>query len=78
MNTRISEQKSSEQLQLGPPPKQGLYDPQFEHDACGLGFVVNVKGRKAHQIVTDGLQILVSRPLKNGLLFVRSDFHVAL
>ncbi len=60
MNTRNREQKSSEQLQLGPPPKQGLYDPQFEHDACGLGFVVNIKGRKAHQIVTDALQILVN------------------
>ena len=44
----------------GLPPKQGLYDPQFEHDSCGLGFVVNIKGRKAHQIVTDALQILVN------------------
>ena len=31
------------------PAKQGLYDPQFEHDACGVGFVVNIKGRKSHQ-----------------------------
>jgi len=29
-----------------PPAKQGLYDPAHEHDACGVGFVVNVKGRK--------------------------------
>src|SRR5450755_4336582 len=42
------------------PPKQGLYDPQFEHDACGLGFVVNLKGRKSHQLVSDALQILVN------------------
>jgi hypothetical protein len=28
----------------GPPPKQGLYDPAFEKDACGVGFVVNIKG----------------------------------
>ncbi len=40
--------------------KQGLYDPQFEHDACGLGFVVNMKGRKSHQLVSDALQILVN------------------
>jgi glutamate synthase (ferredoxin) len=42
------------------PAKQGLYDPAFEHDACGLGFVVNMKGKKSHQIVTDALQILVN------------------
>jgi len=38
--------------------KQGLYDPQFEHDACGVGFVVNIKGQKSHQIVTDGINVL--------------------
>jgi glutamate synthase (ferredoxin) len=42
------------------PVKQGLYDPQFEHDACGLGFVVNMKGKKSHQLVSDALQILVN------------------
>ncbi len=44
----------------GPPPKQGLYDPQFEHDSCGVGFVVNVKGKKSHEIVRQALQILVN------------------
>src|SRR5690349_24681341 len=43
-----------------PPPKQGLYDPQFEHDSCGVGFVVNVKGRKSHAIVRDALTILLN------------------
>jgi glutamate synthase (NADPH/NADH) large chain len=42
----------------GLPPKQGLYDPQFEHDACGVGFVVNVNGRKSHEIVRQALQVL--------------------
>ncbi len=42
------------------PPAQGLYDPQFEHEACGVGFVVNMIGRKSHQLVTDALQILVN------------------
>src|SRR5688572_16120784 len=42
------------------PGKQGLYDPQFEHDACGVGFLVNVKGRKSHDIVRQALQILVN------------------
>src|SRR6185503_20019403 len=47
-------------VRRGAPPKQGLYDPQFEHDACGLGFVVNMKGAKSHQLVTDALKILVN------------------
>src|SRR3954464_11099476 len=44
----------------GPPPKQGLYDPANEHDACGVGFVVNIRGEKSHQIVRSGLEILVN------------------
>jgi len=40
------------------PPRQGLYDPRHEHDACGMGFVANIKGRKSHEIVEQGLQIL--------------------
>ena len=42
----------------GLPPKQGLYDPDFEHDACGAGFVVNIKGNKSHEIVRQALTIL--------------------
>ncbi len=45
-------------IRLGPPRKQGLYDPQFEHDACGVGFVVDIKGRKSNTIVRQGIQIL--------------------
>jgi len=40
------------------PPRQGLYDPANEHDACGVGFVANVKGHKSHEIVRQGLSIL--------------------
>jgi glutamate synthase (ferredoxin) len=46
--------------QLAAPPKQGLYDPQFEHEACGVGFVVNMKGRKSHTIVRQALQVLLN------------------
>ena len=42
----------------GLPPKQGLYDPDFEHDSCGAGFVVNIKGEKSHEIVSQALTIL--------------------
>src|SRR6478735_5296848 len=45
---------------FGLPAKQGLYDPQFEHDACGVGFVVNIKGRKSHEIVRQALQVLLN------------------
>jgi glutamate synthase (NADPH/NADH) large chain len=45
-------------IRLGPPPKQGLYDPQFEHDACGVGFVVDIKGRKSNSVVKQGIQVL--------------------
>ncbi|HEX9432500.1 MAG TPA: glutamate synthase central domain-containing protein, partial [Burkholderiales bacterium] len=37
---------------------QGLYHPQNEHDACGVGFVANIKGRKSHTIVEQGLTVL--------------------
>ncbi|TIT10011.1 MAG: hypothetical protein E5W86_27505, partial [Mesorhizobium sp.] len=37
---------------------QGLYDPRNEHDACGVGFIVNMKGVKSNQIVKDGLAML--------------------
>jgi len=40
------------------PEKQGLYDPDFEHDSCGVGFVCDVKGRKSHEIVRQGLEVL--------------------
>ena len=38
--------------------KQGLYDPQFEHDACGVGFVAHIKGKKSHEIVQQALTVL--------------------
>src|SRR5690349_54748 len=43
-----------------PPGKQGLYDPQFEHEACGVGFLVNIKGKKSHDIISNALRILLN------------------
>ncbi len=40
------------------PMKQGLYDPAFEHDACGIGFIANVKGSMSNQIIKQGLSML--------------------
>jgi glutamate synthase (NADPH) large chain len=42
------------------PPAQGLYDPRYEHDACGVGFVVDLKGRKSHGIVENAVRILLN------------------
>ena len=41
-----------------PNAAQGLYDPRHEHDACGVGFVAHVKGKKSHSIIEQGLKIL--------------------
>ena len=44
----------------GLPEAQGMYRPENEHDACGLGFVANIEGQKSHDIVLKGIQILVN------------------
>lgn len=40
------------------PPPHGLYDPQCEHDACGVGFVAHIKGKRSHRIITQALDVL--------------------
>ena len=45
----------SEQLTLGLPAAQGLYDPAMEKDGCGVGFVCHIKGKASHDIITDAL-----------------------
>lgn len=40
------------------PKKQGLYDPHYEHDSCGVGFIADIKGKASHQTVRDGVTIL--------------------
>ncbi|HKO92696.1 MAG TPA: glutamate synthase large subunit [Polyangiaceae bacterium] len=42
------------------PPASGLYDPRFEHDACGVGFVAALNGRPSHAIVRHGIQLLLN------------------
>jgi glutamate synthase domain-containing protein 2/glutamate synthase domain-containing protein 1/glutamate synthase domain-containing protein 3 len=51
---------SDEILHTGLPPAQGLYDPRHEHDACGIGFVANMKGQKSHDILLKGIQVLIN------------------
>ena len=54
--TRNHDSRSHQEL----PGAQGLYDPAHEHDACGVGFVVDMKGRKSKQIVQDAIQVLLN------------------
>src|SRR5688572_13392416 len=42
------------------PEKQGLYDPAYEKDSCGVGFVAHVKGKRSHQIILDADTVLRS------------------
>ncbi len=43
-----------------PQERRGLYDPAYDHDACGIGFVADIQGRKSHQIVSQGLTVLAN------------------
>jgi glutamate synthase (NADPH/NADH) large chain len=47
-------------MEAGFPAKRGLYDPRFEHDSCGVGFVVDVKGRRSNRILRQALEILLN------------------
>lgn len=50
----------------GLPQKQGLYDPKNEHDACGIGFVANIKGKPSHEIVRQALNVLCNLDHRGG------------
>lgn len=50
----------------GPPVKQGLYDPAFEHDACGIGMMAHIRGVPSRTLVTDALDVLVRLKHRGG------------
>lgn len=45
---------------------QGLYTPELEHDACGIGFVAHLKNRKSHEVVTQALDMLARMEHRGG------------
>ena len=51
---------NSNNLNSNQPAKQGLYSPSNERDACGVGFVAHIKGKKSHEIVQKGLELLTN------------------
>ncbi|MCD7854161.1 MAG: glutamate synthase large subunit [Clostridiales bacterium] len=50
----------------GLPEKQGLYDPRFEHDSCGIGFIANIDGTISHELVTSAIEILKNLKHRGG------------
>ncbi|MCB0991426.1 MAG: hypothetical protein KDB16_10640, partial [Acidimicrobiales bacterium] len=58
MNTPAPHTPARHSSRAGLPGRQGLYDPAFEHDACGVAFVVDMHGRQSHDMVLKGLQCL--------------------
>jgi glutamate synthase (NADPH/NADH) large chain len=58
MASHVSHRRSANAAWPSPPPAQGLYDPKREHDACGVGFVADLKGRPSHTVVQQGLQLV--------------------
>jgi glutamate synthase (ferredoxin) len=66
MSKELGRQRRNQRKRMGGapsrglPPAQGLYNPANERDACGIGFVANVEGRKSHDIIAKGIQILVN------------------
>ena len=57
-NTIVPHGNDASSPSSGLPEAVGLYDPRFEHDACGVGFVVHIKGRRSHAIIEQGLELL--------------------
>ncbi len=53
MKTRLP----SPRTEKPPHARRGLYDPRFEHDACGIGLICGIKGRQSHAIIRAGLKI---------------------
>ena len=47
-----------DQPMRGLPAARGLYDPRYEHDSCGVGFLANIHGRKTHAIIEKGIEVL--------------------
>ena len=56
----LKQQKHTYSKNLTTLTKQGLYDPTFEHDACGVGLVANIDGTKSHHIINQSLEVLIN------------------
>lgn len=55
------------EVPFGLPPAQGLYDPRFEHDACGIGFVAQIQGRRSHAVLEMALEALCNHAHRGAI-----------
>ncbi len=62
----MSEMNTTMKQPLGLPPAQGLYDPENEHDSCGVGFLCHLKGEKSHSIISGALEMNVCMEHRGG------------
>jgi hypothetical protein len=60
-------------MRSGPPPSQGLYDPRYEHDSCGVNFIVHMKGERSNDIVQTGIGALCNLQHRGAILAQRSS-----
>ena len=60
-------------IDMNYPVKQGLYDPQFEKDSCGVGFIANIKGEKSHDIVLKSIAALTAMTHRGAAVGIGSD-----
>ena len=64
--SRESKLKDSIKLIMNDKKNKGMYVPSMEHDACGIGFVANLKGKKSHDIVQDAVTMLMNMEHRGG------------
>src|SRR3954465_14374354 len=57
---RVCDNRNVPSQDTDPAQRIGLYDPSFEHDACGVGFVVDIAGRRSHSVIARGLEVLIN------------------
>ncbi|MEZ6106063.1 MAG: glutamate synthase central domain-containing protein [Pirellulaceae bacterium] len=62
----MSKSTMTKEQRVGLPAAQGLYDPQFEHENCGIGFVANIKGERSYEIVRDAARMLTRMEHRGG------------
>ena len=68
-NHFMSDHNKTIKQTLGLPPAQGLYDPENEHDSCGVGFLCHLKGKKSHDIIKGALDMNVCMEHRGGCGF---------
>lgn len=65
----MTEKRNTQSSPSTPPQAQGLYDPDYEHDSCGVGFLCHLKGKKSHSIISNALEMNICMDHRGGTGF---------